>query len=259
MARTPFKLKSGNGTSGSSFKKMGSSPVRTEGHGGEEGHGHLESGKVDPRTLSNRFSEFNKAQIKKGHPQKIVTTDDSGNRVWHWENKPDEKHHLGNPTTGESKALLTENIKRSKEMGIGESVNTAKDIDIETTKKAKQVLWQDETKGMSKKELLEKSGKQSNWLSRLLTTKKGAETEAIIGDFKASKGGIVGIPASKESAEIYQKSLIDPKAQKLEEGYAKQRTEINPDIKYHGQPTEEVPTLRKASGFKMPGYGKRKK
>ena len=38
--RSGFKLRSGNNMKGSSFKYMGSSPLETEGHEGEEGHSH---------------------------------------------------------------------------------------------------------------------------------------------------------------------------------------------------------------------------
>ena len=40
MKRSGFKLKSGNSTTGSSFKMMGSSPMKNSGHDGEEGHKH---------------------------------------------------------------------------------------------------------------------------------------------------------------------------------------------------------------------------
>ena len=198
MKRTPFSLKSGNGTSGSSFKKMGSSPVKTSGHGLEEEHGHLESGKVDPKTLSDRFSEFNKAQIEKGHPVKIQTIDEkTGVRYWHWEGKEHEKTRIGNPTKGEAEALLA----KSKEQG------GAQQADIKATEKAHQVLWQEGVKNPSDRVRL----------------------------YKASKTSVLGIPASRGEGRRYTESLRDPVFE------------------------PEIPIQRKASAFKMPGYGKRKK
>jgi hypothetical protein len=201
----PFKMKGSpmhrNFGIGSPAKQTKPSPVKTTGHGVEEEHGHYESGKVDPRTLSNRYSEFNKKQEEKGYPTKVVTIKD-GKRGWSWSNKPNEFHPMIS-TEGERTADLAEYSDPEKEGGKG--VVTASDKSDVTRKAiAREARLDDDEK--SKKELLEEAGKKTNIFNRLFTSKKALEAKARAQDLREMKKMLVDQVASPEEADIYQES-----------------------------------------------------
>ena len=194
-----FKMKSGNKVS---FKNMGSSsPAKDTGHGAEEGHGHLEkSGKVDTRTLSNRYSEFNKKQIEKGHPQKIVTIRD-GKRGWSWEGKENEFHPMPS-TEGERSADIKEYTDKEKIGGKG--VVTANKSDV--TRKAITKEANVDTNEKSKKQLLKEAGKSTSVFNRLFTSKEALKKKARTKNIREMKNMLVSQVASNEEADAYNES-----------------------------------------------------
>jgi hypothetical protein len=228
----PFKMKGFSGFGNSPAKQTKPSPVKTTGHGVEEEHGHYENGKVDPRTLSNRYSEFNKKQEEKGYPTKVVTIKD-GKRGWSWSNKPNEFHPMIS-TEGERTADLAEYSDPEKEGGKG--VVTSDKSDVTRKAIAREAGLEDNEK--SKKELLEEAGKKTNIFNRLFTSKKALESKARAQDLREIKNQLVSQAASKESGDEYQEqlqSLVNPEITEFEEEQAKQRKLDNPEIKYVGQ------------------------
>ena len=232
--RSGFKLKSGNT---SAFKMMGSSsPVRMEGHGAEEGHSHLDSGKVDPSTLSNRYSEFNKEQVEKGYPTKEVTIK-GGKRGWSWSNKPDEFHPMVS-TQGERDALIAE--KQDKKKIGGEGVKGEVDPTTDKSDVTRKAIIKEaniNTKEKTKEQLLKEAGKSTNIFNQLFS----------------SKDKLVGEQQAKHNREMKDMQVGQTMSRDTKEGLG--------GDKYTGvvEKEEDGPIERKASGFKMPGYGKRKK
>jgi len=237
MARVPFKLKSGNNMKGSSFRMMGSSsPARMEGHGAEEGHSHLDSGKVDPSTLSNRYSEFNKEQVEKGYPTKEVTIRD-GKRGWSWSNKPNEFHQMVS-TSGERAADIAE-MQDTEKIG-GEGVKGEFDSTTDKSDVTRRAIIKEaniDTRGKTKKQLLREAGKSTNVLNQLFS----------------SKDKLVGDQISKQHREMGDLKVGQTMSRETLEGLG--------GDKYTGvvEKEEDGPIERKAPGFKMPGLWKTKK
>jgi len=241
MARVPFKLKSGNA---SVFKNLGSSPARDKGHGTEEAHEHFESGKIDPRSLSNRFSEFNKEQIKLGRPTKVVVTNKEGRKGWHWSNKPEEFQNLGPSTKGERKAYISEFQNRNKEGGIGvvpvtdNEYGTNKADDTRATKLAMLVEERKRIDAMTKKELLAGADKKQNIFNQLFSSKKNLKKQNRKDMFLNYKHKIMSQAMTTEDAKKYNSKLdeqVSPEIKAFSEKMANERKENNPNIDYVGK------------------------
>ena len=241
MARVPFKLKSGNA---SAFKNLGSSPARNKGHGVEEEHGHFENGKVDRRTLSNRYSEFNKKQIELDRPTKVVVTNEKGARGWHWSNKPQEFNYLGPSTSGERRSDINEWQNRNKEGGIGvapvtdNEFGTNKSDLTEVTKMALIREHRNSIDNMSKKELLKNVGKKGNIFNQIFSSKENLKKENRKWIYKDYKNKIMSQAMTTEDAEKYNSKLdeqVSPEIKALATELANKRKENNPNVDYVGK------------------------
>jgi len=188
MARTSksrgaaaFKMRSGNS---STFKMMGSSPMRNETDEKFTGESEQYSGerKIDPN------SKFDKAYFQdlddKARANEYLQSDAYKHKV----SDGIEKH--GSKEAYEASVLETA-VDRGKSGGVGASdYGTSVEVDKLKLKNRNKAVSE-----MSKKELLEASGKKTGVINRLFASKKKLSKKAQVQnvrDYYSTKGSGMG-------------------------------------------------------------------